>query len=301
MKTRKLVEGAIIAAIYAVFLVINLYTAGVLEYMIYLVMPIPFVVYGYKYGWKYNLMLVFTTSVITIFVSLPTTLIYMITANAVGLAIGHGLNKGWSTRNIFLAIIVICGIFNILTMTIFSALFDIDLLRDAKEIYNLCSELLASINININVSLDQIVTLMIPISILTILMESYFMMFVSLLFANRIGLKVTMKFNIFYLRLPKWVAFIAILCIIYAPFTQMDLSITSILFQFVYYSGLIALIVEGIIAISFVSIVKGHRWLPMLVAITAFIPFVNYFHCICGIIDIFSDFRTKLLYNNRTY
>ena len=65
---RKITDGAIVAAIYAVVFLLSRFIGGLLESYLYFLIPIPLIIYGYKY----DLIGTVTTAIATFIISFLT-------------------------------------------------------------------------------------------------------------------------------------------------------------------------------------------------------------------------------------
>ena len=74
-------------------------------------------------------------------------------------------------------------------------------------------------------------------------------------------------------------------------------DIESVYLSYAYTLTTLAFAVEGLAFFTWLTILKKKPKLMILVFIGIFIPLVNTFYVIVGIVDIFSDLRGNLLYN----
>ncbi|MCP3032172.1 YybS family protein [Halobacillus sp. A1] len=91
--TRKITEGALMTGAYLLLLLIILFTPGFIGSFFLFVLPIPFIFYSYRHGWKSGILvftgsLIFTLLFATVF-SLPITLL----AGIGGLFVGGAMHK----------------------------------------------------------------------------------------------------------------------------------------------------------------------------------------------------------------
>mgnify|MGYP003314267901 CR=1 FL=1 len=72
----------------------------------------------------------------------------------------------------------------------------------------------------------------------------------------------------------------------------------SHLFLYVFVLSFLAFVVQGFSFLSFVLIVTKEQMFSILLIIGLFIPMMYMIYFVLGIIDIFSDLRKNILYNN---
>ncbi|CDQ18428.1 Uncharacterized conserved protein YybS, DUF2232 family [Halobacillus karajensis] len=91
--TKRLTEGALMTGIYLLLLLVIIFMPGIIGSVLLLILPVPFVFYSYRYGWKPGVLmfigaLVFTFIFATVF-SLPVTIL----AGVGGLFLGGSMHK----------------------------------------------------------------------------------------------------------------------------------------------------------------------------------------------------------------
>ncbi|MGR9048076.1 YybS family protein [Halobacillus faecis] len=90
--TKRLTEGALMTGLYLLLLLVIIFMPGPIGSILLLILPVPFVFYSYRYGWKPGVLmfigsLIFTLLFATVF-SLPITLL----AGFGGLALGGAMH-----------------------------------------------------------------------------------------------------------------------------------------------------------------------------------------------------------------
>ena len=91
--TKKMVQGAMIAAMFGVLSLLNTYTGSMFDVFICYVMVIPLVWYGYTYTLKDNIVVSFVAMVVIAMVGLPFFVISSISSCLAGLFIGEALKR----------------------------------------------------------------------------------------------------------------------------------------------------------------------------------------------------------------
>ncbi|ARI75552.1 YybS family protein [Halobacillus mangrovi] len=91
--TKRITEGALMTGIYLLLLLVIIFLPGIIGSILLFTLPVPFVFYSYRHGWKAGLLMfvasiIFTTLFATV-VSLPVTLL----AGVGGLFLGGAMHK----------------------------------------------------------------------------------------------------------------------------------------------------------------------------------------------------------------
>ncbi|MEI3604429.1 YybS family protein [Pseudogracilibacillus sp. SE30717A] len=91
-QSKKITDGALLTAVYIVLLLIVIFVPFIMTFGIF-VLPVPFVIYAARHGWKPTILMLLTTTLLTMVfatvVSLPVTLL----AGIGGIFIGTAINK----------------------------------------------------------------------------------------------------------------------------------------------------------------------------------------------------------------
>ena len=77
-ETRRITEGALMTGIYLLLLLVIIFTPSIIGGLLLLTLPVPFVFYSYRHGWKAGGMMLIATLIFTVIfataISLPATL-----------------------------------------------------------------------------------------------------------------------------------------------------------------------------------------------------------------------------------
>ena len=131
-KIRKITDGAIITALYAVMFLASKFIGGLLEGYLYFIIPIPLIVYGYKY----DLVGFITTSIATLAVSFltipqPISVLFYVLPGLIGGIVMPLVMK--SKKGILLEIGIsslVSLVVNLLASVLFGYLFNYDIIED---------------------------------------------------------------------------------------------------------------------------------------------------------------------------
>ena len=291
--TKKMVQGAMIAAMFGVLSLLNTYTGSMFDVFICYVMVIPLVWYGYTYTLKDNIVVSFVAMVVIAMVGLPFFVISSISSCLAGLFIGEALKRKVKKETILMGTLLVTFLNNILLYEVFSGLLGMNLVAEMREMYQMLIEIMPSLASQLTV---ETVILMIPIVLIIMsVLEMYVIILLCQIVLSKI--KFPGSFHIAMLHFGyKTGVFLAIIMFgsyLLKSFTDIE----SVYLSYAYTLTTLAFAVEGLAFFTWLTILKKKPKLMILVFIGIFIPLVNTFYVIVGIVDIFSDLRGNLLYN----
>lgn len=309
-QSKKLTDGALLTAIFVILMLVTIFVPGALMIFLF-VLPIPFVIYAYKYDWQPSLIMFGATILLSLLfatiISLPLTIL----AALGGIMIGTAAHRKLSAYETF-GRGTLGFIAGLLVIYIFTQVFlKIDLANEIDAIMNdsieMSKEIVETIGLqemteeDLKPLKEQLLRVkdLIPVGIAILAMILTFIsQWFSYKLLNRIE-KTQLYFPKFRsLRMPVaivWVYFFALV------FMFMDLDpngsiylVANNIFSLV---GML-MVLQGISFMFFISHQK--QWpkaLPIVgVIITFILPFVFfYFVRILGIIDIGFGIRDRYL------
>ncbi len=297
IKTRKIVQGAMIAGIFGLLSLINTYTGEMFDIFIGYAMVIGLVWYGYQYDLKDNIICAIACMIIVAMVSTPYMMVVALTSCLNGIAVSEMIKRKASLLQIFGVVWLVCFFNNFLIYEVLSGLLGMDLVKEMTAGYNM---LVASYpTIAQSFPLEAIIS-MIPMTVLLIsALEMYVIVMFLSLASNRLKFPFPKKVHIVNFRMSrKWGYIVAAWMFIGYGLTMVP-DLDPIYGQYVYFLSYMAYVVQGVSTISFFGIVYNKRWLIIVGILTAFIGTINSIHTILGMIDIFSDLRKNILYNKQ--
>lgn len=297
MKTRKLVQGAMIAGICGVLSLINTYTGDFFDIFMGYAMTIGLVWYSCQYTLKDSIICGIATMLVVAMVGTPYFSIIAFTSVLNGIVVGELLKKKSPLSHICIAVTGICLLNNLLIYELFSGLVGIDLVGELKVAYDMAAGYYPEIVTM--VPMDALISMLPTALVLLSVLEMY----VIVMFLSLASLKLKFPFpkyvHISNLRISrKWGYIIAI-----GMFGGYGLTfikgIDPHIGQYIYFISSLGYMLQGIATLNFIAIVFKQRWLMIVSILIVFIPSVNSILTILGMIDIFSDLRRNLLYNSQ--
>ncbi len=294
--TKKMVQGAMIAAMFGVLSLLNTYTGSVFDIFICYVMVIPLVWYGYTYNLKDNIIVCIVAMIVIAMVGLPFFVISSLSSCLAGLFIGDGLKRKAKKETILMGTLLVTFLNNILLYEVFSGLLGMDLVAEMKDMYQLIIEMMPSLASRLSV--DALISMIPIILIVMSALEMYVIILLCQVVLSRFKIKFPGSFHIAMLHFSyKTGIFLAIIMFgsyLLKTFTDIE----SVYLSYTYTLTTIAFALEGLAFLTWLTILRKKPKLMILVFIGIFIPMVNTFYVIVGIVDIFSDLRGNLLYNS---
>lgn len=308
-QSKKITEGALLTAIYIVLLLIIVFIP-IIQLIGLFVLPVPFIVYAAKHGFKSGLLMIIISAILTMIFATAVTLPLTLLAGVGGIAIGSGIYskknayETWAQGTVgyiiaFVAIIALLQL--VFSINIFNEIDvamneSMELMRSILGQFNLLED--AKPSLELMESQLEMMKDMIPvgIAILSIIM-AFLAQWVSYKVLNRVEGE-SLKFPAFKeLNMPIaviWIFFITIIL------SFMDLDQGSTLFTvFVNVEAICVflLVIQGFSFVFFYMDHKNiHQSVPIIIVIcTLFLPVILMFIIrILGIIDLGFSLKAKI-------
>ena len=294
-KIKKMVQGAMIAAIFGVLSLLNTYTGSMFDIFICYGMVVPIVWYGYTYDLKGNGIVCLVSLFVIALMGVPFFVISSVSSCLAGMYIGECLKRRLSKGTILLGTFIVMLVNNFCIYEVFSGMLGMNIAEEMTVMYQDLMRLFPQLSTTI--SLDMFLRMIPIVLIIMSFMETYVVVLLCQLLLSRLNVTFPGQFHVATMHLSKkFGVILAILMLssfILYRFTEFD----SVVFVYVYSLCLIVFMVQGLSFVCFYLILKGYgRWcfLPFLLM---FIPFLSSVYVVLGMIDIFSDLRRNLLYN----
>ncbi len=297
VKIKKMVQGAMIAAIFGALSILNTYTGSLFDIFICYGMVIPLVWYSYHYRLQDGLLVVLTAMLVIVITGLPFFAISAFSSCLIGLFLSQAL-KRQATRGVFLiGTLTLTFLKNFLLFEVFAGVLGMDLMAEMKEIYIMIESMIPTLSQNI--SLSAFLALAPLLLFIMSVLEMYVIILLCQLTLSRFHISFPSSFHIALMHLNKRVGIIVTALLILSIFLQNIYHLDSIYLTYMHLISLLILAVEGVAFLSwFVIMNQQPRWI-ILTFIGFLIPVIIRIYVVIGIIDIFSDLRQKLLYNIR--
>lgn len=295
LKTKKLVQGAMIAAIFGALSVFNTYTGSLFDIFICYAMVIPLVWFGYTYRWQDNLLVSFVAMIVIIITGLPFFAISSFSSCLAGVFLAEALKRQAPRTTLLLGTLAVTFLNNILLYEVFSGLLNMDLIGEMKGLYVSINQIMPSLSQNI--SLSAFLSLAPLVLMLVSAMEMYVIILLCQLTLPRLQIPFPNSFHISQMHISRPIGFVLIIIVLIGYLVKDVMHLDMILITYLFYMALIALALEGLAFLSWLAIMKNKSFFILLAFLGLMIPVVNSLYVVIGIIDIFSDLRGNILYN----
>ena len=145
VKIRKMVQGAMIAAIFGALSIFNTYTGSMFDIFICYGMVIPLVWYSYTYCLQDGLLVSLIAMIVIMIIGLPFFAISSFSSCLIGVFLGEALKRQASRGVLFLGTLSLTFFNNILLYEVFAGLLNMDLIAEMKEMYMMMDNVFPSI------------------------------------------------------------------------------------------------------------------------------------------------------------
>lgn len=294
--TKKMVQGAMIAAIFGALSIFNTYTGSMFDIFICYAMVIPLTWYGYNYNLKDNALVCVVSMIVIALVGIPFFIVSSFSACLSGLFIGEALKRKAKKETILVGMFVVSFVNNLLLYEVFAKILDIDLISEMTEMYQGVIQMIPSFanQLSLNTFLSFIPIVLVIMSVL----EMYAVILLCQLTLSRLHVQFPGNFHIAMMHLNTKTGIILAVGMFGSYLLQNFGGIDSVYLSYLYILCMMAFALQGLAFLSFFLIMKRKPKFVILAFIGILIPMVNSLYVVLGIIDIFSDLRRNLLYNN---
>lgn len=294
--TKKITEGAMIVALLGVLFIIDRQSAGIFNYIVAWVVPLPFVVYTAKYGIK-DALVPFSASVfVSIILATPVLSIYTVMYGIIGIIYGFGVHKKWQSRHLFFATIVGVSVIYFVSVVLFSVFFGFNIQQDMQSIY----QMLETIDTPAGLDVQRVVTSSVVIMYATsVIVETYLIHMLSRVLLHRMKIPIKPSKKLETVQIPKIFGWVMLLGLFVYPIAKvLEANDFILTVGFTIYSWIMILLVYQ--AFVFVIIVQrrfGLKYLLFMIILglilipTLFIDLLM----IVGLLDILSDIRSRII------
>ncbi|MBR3840448.1 MAG: DUF2232 domain-containing protein [Erysipelotrichales bacterium] len=296
--TKKLTEGAMMCALIGALLFINRQSAGMIDFALYWIIPLPIIMYTIKYGIKDASLVAVSTVLLAFIAGMPSGLYYAILAAAVGLLYGHAVRNDREHHELLL---ISCGISIIsafLMMFVFSALFGYNLVDDIAYLTETVREIYGSAGLVIPESFYNFIPKLLIISNIVMgLIEGLLIHLLAYIVLTRFKIKIRKIRPINTLRLSKPWGYIMGFGYVGSTYLLNTgaLNINADILYCVMLVSMFVLIANGYLcAVTIMAYYKLRKFLWVLMF--AIMPPFSSILVVLGFTDSISDLRDKMTY-----
>lgn len=298
--TRRITDGAMMAAIIGVLLLINRQLAGLIEVTFIWALPLPMVFYSAKYGYKNGFVLLIAVTLLTIVIGTPQTLFYVISEMLIGIVYGGGIHDKVAGRKIVIRTIMMAVVADIISMLVFATFFGYDIASEIKEYENIINQTSAQMNISLgDIDLEQLLKNVVVVSVVVSgVLEGYITHILSRLMLKRLRIYVVPMKPISEYFPPKWSGYlgiVAVMCYYYSIYRGSSNEILQSIMQGFGIAGIVYLAVMGMVCVMiFLKIqTKMKSGCGIIAFILMFIATI--FVAMLGFLYITTDIHSELM------
>lgn len=300
MNTKKITEAAVFAGMVMAFLFVDRQTAGLIETVMFWVLPIPTIIYTVKYGYRDGIALAFAIIIGSFFIASLPTFIIVVYSTIAGFIYGSLMNKDKKVMVTLSLVFLVSLINNYLSLTVFASFFGYNIHRELTGII----EFLQYIPVLSQIVSINTVELIIPTFIVIYsILETLLLHMISTIVLNRLKIKKITFPSIYSFKISKITASVILLLItmgvIIVKSNYLN-YLNYLLVMFVVLLSLVFVLLGISLMILYVSTTKIRKLTPviMLVMILVF----PYILVVIGVVDAYFDIKGKILrriYNDR--
>lgn len=295
IKIKKMVQGAMLAAIFGALSIFNTYTGSLFDIFICYAMVIPLVWYSYHYSLHDSFIVAFVSMLVIMITGLPFFAISAFSSCLIGLFLGQALKHQASRGTLLIGTLFLTFINNILLYEVFAGLLGMDLIAEMKEMYIMMQDMIPSLSQSI--SMNSFLSLAPLLLLIMSILEMYVILLFCQMVLARLDISFPSSFHIAYMHINRTIGWIVLFLWILSYCLQNIFHFYSLYFTYIQLMSSLVFAVEGVAFLSWLLILYQKPRGIILIMIGFLIPIVLPGYIVVGIIDIFSDLRDKLLYN----
>ncbi len=292
---RKITQGAMMLSIIAVFLIINLQTAGLLELYAVWLLPLPFIFYQVQYGFKATVILSISSFILSFLLGSILTLFYVTSAIVIGLVYGYGVSKDKDNGWLIFFTTIFTAISMFLEMYVFAAFFGYDLVAETHEIVEVLKGMDGLVIPN---DLESLVLGIYPVALLFMsFLQSLVIHMLSILLLKRLKIKTRKMKDLGNYRLPSWAGLLTLVGLFANLIFTSDSDLVRQYLILAFTVSTMILLVDAYIVLVLLARKYKMRWLPMISVLSIlFLPSIGIYVFIgLGLLDSITDFRKRIL------
>lgn len=297
-KSLKITTGAMVTAIFGVFLLLNRQTGNFFQDIFLFLYPIPMVAYAALYGWKSGLPVLAAMSLLSLLFGNFTSVFYAVTQAFIGLVFGGCLHhKVDMTRTLF-AVMILSSLVSILNTVVLGFLFGFDLNQEVAEMQTMMNSVFEQAGVampEIIMTTNYLKQIFVVSMILLGVIQGFLVYEISLLILRRLRFPVQKPKSLFFYTPPKWTGYGALLAFMFynislaqPPENEIlqNAGLTAGIFSYLYLLcfGAIAVVLTikvrfpGAKALGVVAAVIGLFFFPLLEMAAGFLYLVTEYH-----------------------
>lgn len=292
--TKKITEGAMMAAIIGALLILNRQTANFIDFAMFWVVPLPVVLYTAKHGIKNAMMLVVSVIVIAVIAGMPSALYYSVMGSILGLFLGDAVQSQKQQGVLLMISCVVSIVSTFLGMFVFASILGYNLMDETTLMVSMMSETFESLGMAGQLqSLIEFIPILVMMSlVLSALVEGVLVYLLSYIVLHRMKIKMTPMKPISQIQLPKLWGYVCFLAYI-GSILMLNMGLYpeySNVYYFIETICLLVLVINGYLCALTILAYKKMRKLSWVLVIAVFPPFC-FILLIMGYLDSVKNLR----------
>ena len=297
---RKITEGAMMTAIYAIVLLLNRHLGGMIEYYFLFALPIPLVVYSARHGLSSSLIVCASVFFVSFMFALPETWFYVITSMFVGVTYGTLVRKKVKNGLLITLTITVSVVFTVLTTVVFASFFGFNVAEELMLYEEMVIQVLGDKTNELPMTLSKMVMVVFAAAtVLVGVLEGALVHMVSNLLLRRLKIEVHKIKPLSKWNTPKWTGYLAFIVFSLGTFSsyvtinetgQMILTVLMII-------AMLYLILFGYIAALIIGVVMTKKNISIYIILVCFLayPIAVPALVVLGFLYIVTDMREQLI------
>ena len=267
-KTQKITVGAMITALFTILLLIDRQTGSMFQGALIFILPIPMVAYGARFGLRSSFAVWVASTLMAVFFSLPTTLIYSSCMAFIGMILGSRIHDKKDMTRTLLLVMLLSIIAELVNVLLLAAISGTTLDQDVLEMQTIMTQALdsaqkfAGAGAQNPAAMDVFQQMLTPDFLKRIMLVSiafsgavqgFIIYEISLLILRRLHVAVPQPKPIVEYYPPRWLGALSILAFFGYNYTfakPLENAIQQSILQIIGIVGYIILMCFGVIAIS---------------------------------------------------
>lgn len=299
---RKLTEGAMIAAVMGVLLLIDRQMAGLLLGYFLFILPLPMVLYSARYGMKNSMIVFVAIMILSLMFGSLQTIFYMFAESLIGLCYGTGIYHKRSRSMILAMTLVIGAVVEVFAMIVLASVFGFDIAGEIAAYSDLLIEMdgMMGLGITSMVNLEQfVIDCLVIAAVMTGVLEGAVTHMLSQMMLKRLHFVLEPPKALKDMYMPKWAGYaplVGVVVYFYTAMNPMEEEMMQIVLQAIGMASYLFLIVMGIIAgIVYVQVChpKLSRWIYGLIVLMGVL--FGMFMCVAGFLYITTNLHSLLM------
>lgn len=210
---RKLTDGAMMAAILGVLILIDRWTGGFFEGTAVFLLPLPMVFYAARYGIRDSWAVLAAICILCIVLGTPQALFYMASESFIGMVYGDGIHRGTGTSRLLIRSMALGAIADTLSMVVFASFFGYDMAGSLAQIKDVFNQIGTQMGVSFNaiMNLDSLAReIFILAAVLSGMLEGFVTHMLSRIMLKRLHYPLPPSAPLRDYYPPKWTGYVAL-------------------------------------------------------------------------------------------